>query len=77
MILQKKNQADFDFFLKSTITVLSYFYFNIYYKFCNKISIFVYLLSQHFIGEIRREMLEDVQNKLMNLINSTEGKVDK
>ncbi|NXA46192.1 TRIPB protein, partial [Nothocercus julius] len=28
-------------------------------------------------GEIRREMLEDVQNKLMNLINSTEGKVDK
>lgn len=30
-----------------------------------------------FIGEIRREMLEDVQNKLMNLMNSTEGKVDK
>lgn len=28
-------------------------------------------------GEIRKEMLEDVQNKLMNLINSTEGKVDK
>ncbi|XP_025935117.1 thyroid receptor-interacting protein 11 isoform X5 [Apteryx rowi] len=28
-------------------------------------------------GEIRREMLEDVQNKLINLINSTEGKVDK
>ncbi|KAM4667012.1 thyroid receptor-interacting protein 11 [Amazona ochrocephala] len=28
-------------------------------------------------GEIRREMLEDVQNKLMNLMNSTEGKVDK
>ncbi|KAM6130752.1 LOW QUALITY PROTEIN: thyroid receptor-interacting protein 11 [Pterocles gutturalis] len=28
-------------------------------------------------GEIRREMLEDVQNKLMNLVNSTEGKVDK
>ncbi|NXW30337.1 TRIPB protein, partial [Phaetusa simplex] len=27
--------------------------------------------------EIRREMLEDVQNKLMNLMNSTEGKVDK
>lgn len=30
-----------------------------------------------FIGEVRREMLEDVQNKLMNLMNSTEGKVDK
>ncbi|NXX19012.1 TRIPB protein, partial [Podargus strigoides] len=28
-------------------------------------------------GEIRREMLEDVQNKLMSLMNSTEGKVDK
>ncbi|XP_010214045.1 PREDICTED: thyroid receptor-interacting protein 11 [Tinamus guttatus] len=28
-------------------------------------------------GEVRREMLEDVQNKLMNLVNSTEGKVDK
>ncbi|NWZ89909.1 TRIPB protein, partial [Nesospiza acunhae] len=28
-------------------------------------------------GEIRREMLEDMQNKLMNLMNSTEGKVDK
>ncbi|NXT37051.1 TRIPB protein, partial [Pelecanoides urinatrix] len=28
-------------------------------------------------GEIRREMLEDVQNKLMKLMNSTEGKVDK
>ncbi|NXK05119.1 TRIPB protein, partial [Herpetotheres cachinnans] len=28
-------------------------------------------------GEIRREMLEDVQNKLMDLMNSTEGKVDK
>ncbi|XP_062432548.1 thyroid receptor-interacting protein 11 isoform X2 [Rhea pennata] len=28
-------------------------------------------------GEIRREMLEDVQNKLVNLVNSTEGKVDK
>ncbi|XP_048341161.1 thyroid receptor-interacting protein 11 isoform X2 [Sphaerodactylus townsendi] len=28
-------------------------------------------------GEIKREMLEDAQNKLMNLINSTEGKVDK
>ncbi|XP_025049629.1 thyroid receptor-interacting protein 11 isoform X1 [Alligator sinensis] len=28
-------------------------------------------------GEIRKEMLEDAQNKLMNLINSTEGKVDK
>uniref|UniRef100_A0A8C5T4A4 Thyroid hormone receptor interactor 11 n=1 Tax=Malurus cyaneus samueli TaxID=2593467 RepID=A0A8C5T4A4_9PASS len=28
-------------------------------------------------GEIRREMLEDAQNKLMNLMNSTEGKVDK
>ncbi|NXT76918.1 TRIPB protein, partial [Zapornia atra] len=28
-------------------------------------------------GEIRREMLEDVQHKLMNLMNSTEGKVDK
>ncbi|KFP56991.1 Thyroid receptor-interacting protein 11, partial [Cathartes aura] len=28
-------------------------------------------------GEIRREMLEDVQNKLMNLMHSTEGKVDK
>ncbi|RLW10228.1 hypothetical protein DV515_00002025 [Chloebia gouldiae] len=28
-------------------------------------------------GEIKREMLEDVQNKLMNLMNSTEGKVDK
>ncbi|XP_074724723.1 thyroid receptor-interacting protein 11 [Strix uralensis] len=28
-------------------------------------------------GEIRREMLEDVQNKLMNFMNSTEGKVDK
>lgn len=30
-----------------------------------------------FIGEIKKEMLEDVQNKLMNLMNSTEGKVDK
>ncbi|XP_062974040.1 thyroid receptor-interacting protein 11 [Elgaria multicarinata webbii] len=28
-------------------------------------------------GEIQKEMLEDAQNKLMNLINSTEGKVDK
>ncbi|NWH78694.1 TRIPB protein, partial [Piaya cayana] len=28
-------------------------------------------------GEIKREMLEDVQHKLMNLMNSTEGKVDK
>ncbi|XP_069714793.1 thyroid receptor-interacting protein 11 isoform X2 [Phaenicophaeus curvirostris] len=28
-------------------------------------------------GEIKKEMLEDVQNKLMNLMNSTEGKVDK
>ncbi|XP_053108885.1 thyroid receptor-interacting protein 11 isoform X2 [Hemicordylus capensis] len=28
-------------------------------------------------GEIKQEMLEDAQNKLMNLINSTEGKVDK
>ncbi|XP_074091522.1 thyroid receptor-interacting protein 11 [Macrotis lagotis] len=28
-------------------------------------------------GELRQEMLDDVQNKLMNLINSTEGKVDK
>ncbi|XP_026568962.1 thyroid receptor-interacting protein 11 isoform X1 [Pseudonaja textilis] len=28
-------------------------------------------------GAIKQEMLEDVQNKLMNLINSTEGKVDK
>ncbi|KFV05260.1 Thyroid receptor-interacting protein 11, partial [Tauraco erythrolophus] len=28
-------------------------------------------------GDLRREMLEDVQNKLMNLMNSTEGKVDK
>ncbi|KFV45730.1 Thyroid receptor-interacting protein 11, partial [Gavia stellata] len=28
-------------------------------------------------GEIRKEMLEDVQNKLMSLMNSTEGKVDK
>ncbi|NXI46077.1 TRIPB protein, partial [Galbula dea] len=28
-------------------------------------------------SEIRREMLEDVQNKLINLMNSTEGKVDK
>ncbi|XP_077179628.1 thyroid receptor-interacting protein 11 [Paroedura picta] len=28
-------------------------------------------------GEIQQEMLEDAQNKLMNLINSTEGKVDK
>ncbi|KAF2986232.1 hypothetical protein EK904_009760, partial [Melospiza melodia maxima] len=28
-------------------------------------------------GEVRREMLEDMQNKLMNLMNSTEGKVDK
>ncbi|KFV70625.1 Thyroid receptor-interacting protein 11 [Dryobates pubescens] len=28
-------------------------------------------------GEIKREMLEDVQNKLLNLMNSTEGKVDK
>lgn len=30
-----------------------------------------------FVGEIKQEMLEDAQNKLMNLINSTEGKVDK
>nr|XP_020657854.1 thyroid receptor-interacting protein 11 [Pogona vitticeps] len=28
-------------------------------------------------GEIKQEMLDDAQNKLMNLINSTEGKVDK
>ncbi|XP_070609284.1 thyroid receptor-interacting protein 11 [Erythrolamprus reginae] len=28
-------------------------------------------------GAIKHEMLEDAQNKLMNLINSTEGKVDK
>ncbi|XP_051833293.1 thyroid receptor-interacting protein 11 [Antechinus flavipes] len=28
-------------------------------------------------GELRQEMLDDVQNKLVNLINSTEGKVDK
>ncbi|XP_048709299.2 thyroid receptor-interacting protein 11 isoform X2 [Caretta caretta] len=28
-------------------------------------------------GELKQEMLEDAQNKLMNLINSTEGKVDK
>nr|XP_032643364.1 thyroid receptor-interacting protein 11-like [Chelonoidis abingdonii] len=28
-------------------------------------------------SEIKQEMLEDAQNKLMNLINSTEGKVDK
>ncbi|XP_027725732.1 thyroid receptor-interacting protein 11 [Vombatus ursinus] len=28
-------------------------------------------------GDLRQEMLDDVQNKLMNLINSTEGKVDK
>ncbi|KAG8126432.1 putative Thyroid hormone receptor interactor 11 protein [Naja naja] len=28
-------------------------------------------------GTIKQEMLEDAQNKLMNLINSTEGKVDK
>ncbi|XP_063146304.1 thyroid receptor-interacting protein 11 [Candoia aspera] len=28
-------------------------------------------------GAIKQEMLEDAQNKLMNLINSTEGKVDK
>ncbi|XP_066484544.1 thyroid receptor-interacting protein 11 [Tiliqua scincoides] len=28
-------------------------------------------------GEIKQEMLEDAQNKLINLINSTEGKVDK
>ncbi|KAH0620420.1 hypothetical protein JD844_020848 [Phrynosoma platyrhinos] len=28
-------------------------------------------------GELKQEMLDDAQNKLMNLINSTEGKVDK
>nr|XP_056707670.1 thyroid receptor-interacting protein 11 [Euleptes europaea] len=28
-------------------------------------------------AELKQEMLEDAQNKLMNLINSTEGKVDK
>nr|XP_008111659.1 PREDICTED: thyroid receptor-interacting protein 11 isoform X1 [Anolis carolinensis] len=28
-------------------------------------------------GELKQEMLEDAQKKLMNLINSTEGKVDK
>ncbi|XP_007658711.2 thyroid receptor-interacting protein 11 [Ornithorhynchus anatinus] len=28
-------------------------------------------------GELRQEMLDDVQNRLLNLINSTEGKVDK
>ncbi|XP_032089078.1 thyroid receptor-interacting protein 11 isoform X2 [Thamnophis elegans] len=28
-------------------------------------------------GALKQEMLEDAQNKLMNLINSTEGKVDK
>lgn len=29
------------------------------------------------VGEINQELLEDAQNKLINLINSTEGKVDK
>ncbi|KAM9294376.1 thyroid receptor-interacting protein 11 [Gastrophryne carolinensis] len=28
-------------------------------------------------GDLKQEMLEDAQNKLMNLLNSTEGKVDK
>ncbi|KAM5128957.1 thyroid receptor-interacting protein 11 isoform 2-T2 [Mantella aurantiaca] len=28
-------------------------------------------------GDMKQEMLEDAQNKLMNLLNSTEGKVDK
>uniref|UniRef100_A0A667YJD5 Thyroid hormone receptor interactor 11 n=1 Tax=Myripristis murdjan TaxID=586833 RepID=A0A667YJD5_9TELE len=28
-------------------------------------------------GEVQQEMLEEAQNKLMNLLNSTEGKVDK
>lgn len=27
--------------------------------------------------ELQQEMLDDVQKKLMNLVNSTEGKVDK
>uniref|UniRef100_A0A8C5MNS3 Thyroid hormone receptor interactor 11 n=1 Tax=Leptobrachium leishanense TaxID=445787 RepID=A0A8C5MNS3_9ANUR len=29
------------------------------------------------LGDLKQEMLEDAQNKLMNLLNSTEGKVDK
>lgn len=28
-------------------------------------------------GDLKQEMLEDAQNKLMNLLHSTEGKVDK
>jgi hypothetical protein len=28
-------------------------------------------------SELRQEMLDDAQKKLMNLVNSTEGKVDK
>lgn len=27
--------------------------------------------------EVRQEMLEEAQKKLMNLLNSTEGKIDK
>ena len=27
--------------------------------------------------ELQQEMLDDVQKKMMNLVNSTEGKVDK
>ncbi|KAF7251673.1 Thyroid receptor-interacting protein 11 [Varanus komodoensis] len=38
---------------------------------------FVYCLLITVRCEIQQEMLEDAQNKLMNLINSTEGKVDK
>lgn len=47
-------------------------------QFCNSVSKILFLCCDiTFIGEIRREMLEDMQNKLMNLMNSTEGKVDK
>lgn len=39
-----------------------------------------YLLDKYFLRfavDVRQEMLEEAQRKLMNLLNSTEGKIDK
>lgn len=30
-----------------------------------------------FVVDVRQEMLDEAQKKLMNLLNSTEGKIDK
>lgn len=35
------------------------------------------VLSMCVTVEVRQEMLEEAQRKLMNLLNSTEGKIDK